>query len=326
MRTTPHNDHRRVHTRWPFTLACCAAALVALAAAPLGTTSILGGGPPAPALATGYGWPVEPFDRQHAVRGYFGDPRIGRAGARVTRSLHFGVDISCPDGTRVYATLTGRVVVEAAHPEVVAIVDEAHDVTFSYWHVVPAVRNGQRAVAYGTVLGRVAKGWAHVHFTELRGGAYVNPLRPGAMGPYADPTRPTLKGLSIERASRTLASVPSSGQVDLVVEAFDTTPIAVAAPWHDKPVTPALLRWRVAGAGSWRTAFDVRRTIPAAARYAEVYAAWTRQNSPWGVRGRYRFYLARGLDARLFGRGLTIEVEAGDTRGNTTTQRFKLAA
>ena len=37
-----------------------------------------------------YGWPVRPFDRQHPVRGFFGDPRIeGRV-----RQFHFGVDVS----------------------------------------------------------------------------------------------------------------------------------------------------------------------------------------------------------------------------------------
>ena len=38
-----------------------------------------------------HGWPVEPFDRQHPVRGLFGDPRIGDGGGK---SFHFGVDVS----------------------------------------------------------------------------------------------------------------------------------------------------------------------------------------------------------------------------------------
>jgi murein DD-endopeptidase MepM/ murein hydrolase activator NlpD len=58
--------------------------------------------------ATGYGWPVKPFRTQHPVRGFFGDPRIGgHNGAE--RQFHFGVDISAPNGTPVYATITGTV-------------------------------------------------------------------------------------------------------------------------------------------------------------------------------------------------------------------------
>ena len=47
-----------------------------------------------------YGWPVKPFHRQHAVRGHFGDPRIG---GRISadpmtrpRAFHFGVDVAAP--------------------------------------------------------------------------------------------------------------------------------------------------------------------------------------------------------------------------------------
>ena len=49
------------------------------------------------------------------------------------------------------------------------------------------------------------------------------------------------------------------GTVELVVEAYDKTPIAVPGRWGGKPVTPALLRWRVTTGGGrvvqgWRTA------------------------------------------------------------------------
>ena len=36
-------------------------------------------------------WPIKPFDRQHPVRGLFGDPRIGDGGGK---SFHFGVDVT----------------------------------------------------------------------------------------------------------------------------------------------------------------------------------------------------------------------------------------
>ena len=41
------------------------------------------------------GWPLKPFDRAHPVRGMFNDPRI----AGSSRSFHFGIDISAPNGT-----------------------------------------------------------------------------------------------------------------------------------------------------------------------------------------------------------------------------------
>ncbi len=175
--------------------------------------------------SSSYGWPVKPFHRQHPVRGFFGDPRIAEDGHGTTHSFHFGIDISCPDGTPVYATLSGRVVLDRVHRETVAIVGADGDLTFSYWHVVPSVRDGQVAVAFRTVVGHVAKGWAHVHFSESRNGIYLNPLRSGALEPYVDTTRPSVKSLRVERGSRTLAATPSSGTFDLVVEAYDTTPM-----------------------------------------------------------------------------------------------------
>src|SRR5437016_1840459 len=72
----------------------------------------------APATAR-YGWPVKPFHQQHPVRGFFGDPRIGVDGGVVRRTLHFGIDVAAPNGTPVYATISGRVSVNPLHSDVV---------------------------------------------------------------------------------------------------------------------------------------------------------------------------------------------------------------
>src|SRR6476659_5780038 len=53
-----------------------------------------------------YARPIKPFRQQHPVRGFFGDPRIANDGE--SRQLHFGIDISAPNGTPVYATLSGQ--------------------------------------------------------------------------------------------------------------------------------------------------------------------------------------------------------------------------
>src|SRR5512132_506344 len=52
----------------------------------------------------GYGWPVKPFNRQHPVRAYLNDPRNGDGDAK---SFHFGIDITAPTGTPVYAIAAG---------------------------------------------------------------------------------------------------------------------------------------------------------------------------------------------------------------------------
>src|SRR4051812_22639751 len=133
--------------------------------------------------AASYSWPVKPFDRQHPVRGFFGDPRI----LGESHAIHFGIDVSAADGTPVYATVTGRVVLE--RPQVVTIVGTGRT-SFEYWHVAPAVADRSWAVAYRTIVGHVVKGWGHVHLAEILDGRYVNPLRQAALTPYSDRTVP----------------------------------------------------------------------------------------------------------------------------------------
>lgn len=273
---------------------------------------------PAPASAASYGWPVKPLLQQHPVRGFFGDPRTPHGPQGEGHSIHFGVDVSAPDGTPVYATLSGRIAIDAVHPQVVHVVGDNGTTTFSYWHVVPSVPDGQRANAHRTVLGRIARGWEHVHFAEIQGGVYVNPLRRGAMRPYRDRTRPRVHRFGFERRGSAIGR-RVSGRLDLVAEAYDRTPLRVPGRWSGRPVTPAFVCWRLVGARvvtRWRTAADFRGVLPTS--FDALYARWTRQNRP-SRHGRYRFLLAGRWDSRTVPDGrYRLEVHVADTRGNAS--------
>jgi hypothetical protein len=263
-----------------------------------------------------YGWPVKPFDRQHAVRGFFNDPRIGEG----SESFHFGIDVAAPNRTPVYAVAPGH----ADHLNSRAVgVYTSPGRGFEYWHVVPVIRPGT-SIRLHQLLGYVEKPWAHVHFAEVVNGEYVNPLRRGGLGPFLDDTAPTIAAVGLARRDRALASAAVGSRVDLVVDAFDTTPIRVQPEWWaDLPVTPVLLRWRLVGRRgvvvNWTNGVDSRYARLQPSRYREIYGSRTRQNHP-RLPGRYCFHLARGWSVGSLHAGTyTLEVQAWDTGGNHAT-------
>ena len=157
-------------------------------------------------------------------------------------SFHFGIDVSGPDGTPVYAVEAGTVHVGGARQ--IAVVEGAGAVVHGYWHIVPAVRQGQH-VARHALLGHIATGWAHVHFAERRGGEYWNPLRRGALTPFSDFGAPSVDRIVVECAGKTLGANAVTGIVALIAEAHDVPPISAPPPWSGLPVTPSLVRWRL---------------------------------------------------------------------------------
>jgi len=269
----------------------------------------------------GYGWPVKPFNRQHPVRAYLDDPRNGHGDAK---SFHFGVDISAPNGSPVYAVAAGEVFVTRGR-KAVAVRGAAS--TFGYWHVKPAVRNHQ-IVGLHQLLGYIVDegGGAHVHFAE-RGGThneYLNPLRPGALGPYVDRTPPTVLSIEFLRNGREVDANALSGRIDIVAEVVDTTPLTVPAPWSHLPVTAAQIRWGITNVLAPRTVIDADHMLPGKA-YDSIFAPGTVQN--WvGKPGHYRYYLARGFRASRLPAGTRrLRIQATDTRGNRSVASVSIA-
>jgi hypothetical protein len=269
-----------------------------------------------------YCWPLEPFDTAHPIRAYFNDPRIADA----SEAFHFGVDISAPNGTAVYAVAAGVVHLEDARSIAVATGADA----FGYWHVVPVVKHLQ-PVAQHELLGHVDAPWLHVHFAERRAGIYRNPLRPGALTPWADHTKPQVTSITFSRGSTVIPPNQVSGAVDVIVEAHDTPPIPVPAPWNGLPVTPARLRWRVTrGAAvvrAWHTPVDFSDELLPASAFHRIYAPGTTQNHA-GEAAVLRFFLAHSWSTSTLPDGnYSLEVEASDLGGNTGTlaQAFSVA-
>jgi hypothetical protein len=260
-----------------------------------------------------YCWPVAPFDRMHPVRGYLNDPRQGASSS----AFHFGVDVSAPDGTAVYAVEPGTVYLEGAQNVAVQSPDGTHE--FGYWHLVPAVREHE-VVAKGQLLGHIATSWQHVHFAERRGGDYLNPLRPGALTPFEDDQAPAITRIVVSRAGKELDPLRLHGGVDVIVEAFDRPALPVPAPWAGMPVAPASIRWRLLQSGKvvrpWHAPFDLATRMLPERLYPIVYAPGTRQNHP-NQPGLFRYFLAHSWSTGLVPDGnYTLQAEVADLHGN----------
>jgi hypothetical protein len=245
------------------------------------------------------------------VRAYFNDPRI----SGTSRAFHFGIDISAPNGTPVHAVRGGIVHLEGTRS--LSVSDG--DVDFGYWHVIHAVRHLQRVEKH-QVVGHVEAPWLHVHFAEHRSVGYRDPLRPGALTPWADTTKPHVTKIAFSRNGRALSPAAVSGPVDVIAEAHQMPPRAVPAPWRGLPVTPARVRWRIRRGERtvrpWHTPIDFTKGLLPQKDFQRIYAPGTRQNRA-GKPGLYRFYLAHTWSTELLRDGLyRVEVEASDLYGN----------
>jgi hypothetical protein len=298
-------------------IALCVAAMLAVG---VGGLFVATGARSSPASAGPYSWPLRPFETPHAVRAYFDDPRI----LRNSKTFHFGIDISAREGTLVYSVEGGTAHVTQ---DSLAVVMDGEPRTFSYWHVVPVVGD-HSAVRKYQVIAVVPQHMRHLHFAELSGSAYRNPLRPGALTPWTDTRAPVIRSVGFVNQRRHISRHALSGDVDVVVDAYDLPSITVPAPWTNMPVSPALVRWRVLQGNHvvqrWRTPIDFRLSLLARSQFRNVYAPGTRQNRV-DRPGRYLYFLAHGWSTRSLSNGdYRVEVEVTDTRRNVAKASLRV--
>jgi hypothetical protein len=163
-----------------------------------------------------------PFHRQHAIRAGINEVRPA--------NFHVGVDIQAHNFQPVYAIQSGY----ASASPTGSFGDFMVTVgSFTYWHIVPTVSNGQYVVAYKTVLGNVENGFGHIAFSETAG--FLNPLRPGGpLRPYSDGERPVIG----------IPRVFPDGRV--IVGAFDPQSFVESGYSYETPVlAPSSLAWRL---------------------------------------------------------------------------------
>jgi len=268
--------------------------------------------------AHSYGWPIRPFGVKHLIRSGLGDPRVGA----LERNFHFGIDIPAADRTPVYAVEAGTAYLSPGRVAVLTNFRPGDRTGFTYWHIDPAVQ--QRSfVRPHSLIGWIKPGRGHVHFAEIQNDRYVNPLRPGALTPAPDLSRPTIDSVTVEPIGQDPDSDGAvSGRIRIVIEASARPVQTPPPPWQGSVIAPSLVLWRLLAEGAavseWRTAVDFRNYIPPNTRYADIY---TPQAKPdWPNRpGIFLFYLARNWDTSALEPGAyTIQVAAYEGAKNVT--------
>jgi hypothetical protein len=169
------------------------------------------------------GWPLKPFFEQHAIRAGIDELRPA--------NFHVAIDIQANNFQRVYAIQSG-----IASPAATGSYgdDKVTVGSYTYWHIVPTVRLGQRVTAYKTIIGRVEHGFGHMAFQQGTDNDYLNPLRPGGpLRPYTD-TEPPVIGRP---------QIFSDGRA--IIGAFDPQSFIHKQSYETPVLAPAALAWRL---------------------------------------------------------------------------------
>lgn len=272
-----------------------------------------------PAAASAYSWPLRPFYKQQAIRGYFSDPRLAGTAA----GFHFGVDIVAYDRQPVYAVEGGKASVRG---ESVSILPKRGGRRLSYWHLTPYVGTGQ-IVRQRQLLGHVVAGSGHVHFAEYTRGTYVNPLRLGGLAPYIDDTVPQIPKLTFYSADSPILPENVTGVVDVTLDAYDPSPLPLPPTgWAQARLAPTLIRWQIVQGQNivrpWEHVVDFRTFMVPRSLFNLVYAPGTFQNRP-DRPGRYEYYVAHRLDTALLPNGsYVLQVDVLDAQENLGQASF----
>ncbi|MEA2428981.1 MAG: hypothetical protein QOF37_2609 [Thermoleophilaceae bacterium] len=264
------------------------------------------------------GWPIKPFHRQHALRAGLNEIRPA--------NFHVGIDIQAAHAQQTYAMSSGRaLVIQSSGP------DERVQVgRFVYWHINHQVHDGQFVRAYRTPLGRTKQGYGHVHLSELIGGTYLNPLRPGGrvLGPWSDTEPPVIGKPRIVAGGR------------VIVDAFDPQSYTFKTSHYKTPVlAPAALAWRLfdsrghrigplewAYRGSQHYADSLRHTVYAPGATNPGFWCFIKQVI---CKPTWRYWLAGGLtpplpSGVLSGGRYRLSIYAWDWSGRTSARDYLL--
>jgi murein DD-endopeptidase MepM/ murein hydrolase activator NlpD len=166
------------------------------------------------------GWPLKPFHRAHPLRSGLNELRPA--------NLHIGIDIQTTVGTPVYAIQAGTAHIAARGTSDIHVGVG----NYEYWHVQPAVPEGGHVRA-GAVVGRVIFAARHLHLSEVRGGTYLNPLRPGGrvLKPWSDHQPPII-------------GPPHRAGTTVFDEVFDPQTLRVTLGFRTPVLAPSAVAWR----------------------------------------------------------------------------------
>jgi hypothetical protein len=255
------------------------------------------------------GWPLKPFHEQHPLRAGLNERR--RA------NMHEGVDIQAADGSPVYAIQPGTATVIG-----VGTVDERVQVgSYQYWHIHHRVSDGQYVTPYATVVGTIIKSAGHVHVSEVQGGRFLNPLRPGGrvLAPWTDTAAPIIGRPSITKDARGFHAV---------VRIFDPQSFRELVKYRTPVLAPAAVAYRGFDAHDHdvtglQWAYRGSQHLPDADRFV-IYTrgAFTRGWSCFAVRiacvPNWKYRLTDGLTPPLPLSTRRLDIYAYDWAGNTT--------
>jgi hypothetical protein len=264
------------------------------------------------------GWPLKPFHKQHALRSGLNEIRPA--------NFHVGIDIQASHLQQAYAMSSGTAhIIQSSGPD-----ERVQIGRFIYWHLNLAVRDGQFVRAYRTPLGRVKSGYGHLHLSEVIGGTYINPLRPGGrvLTPWSD-TEPPVIGKP---------RIVSGGRV--IVDAFDPQSYTFLTSHYKTPVlAPAALAWRLFDSrghriGPLHWAYRGSQHYPDSLK-STVYAPGATNPGFWCFikqvicKPVWRYWLAGGLTpplplGALSGGSYRLSIYAWDWAGRTSARDYML--